>query len=103
VANESHTCARRSSPVEIPETARATVESRVLSGEASAAELLHHLAGARDEALLHGVLWQVRGLLEILIELVEAERAEGNLANLALQHIDVAIGIVDGESKVEGG
>ncbi len=84
-------------PVFVSVGARATVESRVIAGEATAAELLHHLAGAREEALLPGVLHQARAILEAALVYVEAEREAGTLLCVAMQHIDVAIGIAGRE------
>lgn len=69
----SHRSVPRSSPLNIPAGARATIESRVLAGEATAAEVLHFVFGASSDPTLVGLAHRPADLFEHLEETLSQE------------------------------
>lgn len=78
-------------PLFIPEDSRLLLPHRIRRGDATPAEIVHHLLGANADDTLTGALNQAQIFAQIVAQHLESDRLVGTMANHLVAILDVCM------------
>ncbi len=79
----------------LPPGHRHGIGHRIVTGNATKKEVIHHLLGAHAEDTLTGGLAETHVLAEMLADLLEGDRAKGTLARHIANRLEVLTGLAE--------